>query len=63
MIRMKSIAPKGAYWRSIALKLMFRAALRYFSDSERNELDKCDIPVDKCFIVLKRLRWETRTVK
>jgi hypothetical protein len=47
MIIIKIIAPKGAYCRSIALKLMFRAALRYFSDSERNELDKCDIPVDK----------------
>jgi hypothetical protein len=23
---------------------MLRAALRYFSDSERSELDKCDIP-------------------
>lgn len=22
---------------------MFRAALRYFSDSERNEVDRCDI--------------------
>jgi hypothetical protein len=44
MIIMKSIAPKGAYCRSMALKLMFRAALRYFSDSERRELDKCDIP-------------------
>jgi hypothetical protein len=28
---------------------MFRAALRYFSDSERSELDKCDIPGDKGF--------------
>ena len=47
MIIIKIIAPNGAYWRSIALKLIFRAALRYFSDSERNELDKWDIPVDK----------------
>ena len=23
---------------------MFRAALRYFSDSERNDVDRCDIP-------------------
>jgi hypothetical protein len=44
MIIIKSIAPKGAYCRIIALKLMFRAALRYFSDSERSEVDKCDIP-------------------
>ena len=28
----------------MAWKLMLRAALRYFSDSERSELDKCDIP-------------------
>jgi hypothetical protein len=44
MIIIKTIAPKGAYCRSMALKLMLRAALRYFSDSERSELDKCDIP-------------------
>ena len=37
-------APKGAYWRSIAWKFMFLAALRYFSDSERNDVDRCDIP-------------------
>lgn len=36
--------PKGAYWRSIAWKFIFLAALRYFSDSERNDVDKCDIP-------------------
>jgi hypothetical protein len=46
MIIIKSIAPKGAYCRSMALKLMLRAALRYFSDSERSELDRCDIPRD-----------------
>lgn len=28
---------------------MLRAALRYFSDSERSELDKCDIPGDEGF--------------
>src|SRR5216684_4852233 len=44
MIIIKSIAPKGAYCRNMALKLMLRAALRYFSDSERSEVDKCDIP-------------------
>jgi hypothetical protein len=44
MIIMRSIAPKGAYCRIMALKLMLRAALRYFSDSERSEVDKCDIP-------------------
>jgi hypothetical protein len=47
MIIIKSRAPKGAYCRIIALKLMFRAALRYFSDSERSELDRCDIPRKK----------------
>jgi hypothetical protein len=47
MIIMRSIAPKGAYCRIMALKLMLRAALRYFSDSERSELDKCDIPRKK----------------
>jgi len=44
MIIIKSIAPKGAYCRIMALKLMLRAALRYFSDTERSEVDKCDIP-------------------
>lgn len=38
------MAARGAYCRNMALKLMLRAALRYFSDSERSELDKCDIP-------------------
>jgi hypothetical protein len=47
MIIIKSMAPKGAYCRIMALKLMLRAALRYFSDSERSELDKCDIPRTK----------------
>ena len=47
MIIIKSIAPKGAYCRIMALKLILRAALRYFSDSERSELDKCDIPRKK----------------
>jgi hypothetical protein len=41
------MAPNGAYCRNIALKLMLRAALRYFSDSVRSELDKCDIPKDE----------------
>lgn len=45
MMTMKTIAAMGAYWRIIACMLMFRAALRYFSDSERNEVDRCDIPV------------------
>lgn len=44
MIRMKMTAPIGAYWRSIAWMLMFRAALRYFSDSDRREDERCDIP-------------------
>ena len=44
MIIIKSIAPKGAYCRIMALKLMLRAALRYLSDSKRREVDKCDIP-------------------
>lgn len=47
MIIIKSNAPKGAYCRIMALKLMLRAALRYFSDSERREVDKCDIPKKK----------------
>ena len=66
MIRIIRIAPNGAYCRSMALKLMLRAALRYFSDSDRREVDKCDIPGDEYFIITAwRLETppETRTVK
>ena len=41
------MAATGAYCRIIAWKLMLRAALRYFSDSDRSDVDKCDIPVTK----------------
>ena len=34
----------GAYCRIIACMLIFRAALRYFSDSDRSDVDRCDIP-------------------
>jgi hypothetical protein len=44
MMKIKIMAARGAYCRIMALKLMLRAALRYFSDSERRELDRCDIP-------------------
>jgi hypothetical protein len=44
MIRMNAIAATGAYCRIIASTLIFRAALRYFSDSDRSEVDKWDIP-------------------
>lgn len=40
-------AASGAYCRSIAWKLMLRAALRYFSESVRSDCDKCDIPVKR----------------
>lgn len=43
-ITRKIMAAIGAYWRIIALTLMLRAALRYFSDSARREVDKCDMP-------------------
>jgi hypothetical protein len=38
------IPTKGAYFLMRACRLIFRAALRYFADSERSEVDKCDIP-------------------
>jgi hypothetical protein len=65
---MNSMAPKGAYCRIMALKLMLRAALRYFSDSERSEVDKCDIPKKSKSIVtasciMSRDYVETLTVK
>jgi hypothetical protein len=44
MMNSSAIAPTGAYWRIIALKLMFRAALWYFFDSVRKEVERCDIP-------------------
>lgn len=44
IIRMKATAPSGAYWRIIALMLIFLAAFLYFSDSDRRDVDRCDIP-------------------
>ena len=38
------MAASGAYLRIIACTLMFLAAFLYFSDSERKDVDKCDIP-------------------
>lgn len=47
MIRkIKARAPNGAYCRIMAWMLILRAALRYFSDSVRNEVDRCDISED-----------------
>jgi hypothetical protein len=43
---MNATAANGAYWRIIALILIFLAAFRYFSDSERREVDRWDIPGD-----------------
>lgn len=40
MMMMKTTAANGAYCRIIAWILMFRAALRYFSDSERRDVDR-----------------------
>jgi hypothetical protein len=45
MIRMNAMAANGAYWRIMALMLIFLAAFRYFSDSERREVDRWDIPI------------------
>lgn len=47
MITRNATAPKGAYCRMSAWRFTFLAALRYFSDSERKEVDRCDIPA-KC---------------
>ena len=41
---MNAIAATGAYCLIMASTLILRAALRYFSDSDRKEVDKCDIP-------------------
>lgn len=45
IIRISATAPSGAYWRNMACKLIFLAAFRYFSDSERKDVDRCDIPI------------------
>lgn len=50
-IIMNTMAASGAYCRIIAETLIFRAALRYFSDSERREVDKWDIPVGGVSII------------
>lgn len=42
-ITIRATPPRGAYCRSIAWKLMFFAARRYFSDSVRREVERCDI--------------------
>ena len=44
MMRMRATAPMGAYCRIIALMLIFLAARRHFSDSDRSEVDKWDMP-------------------
>lgn len=42
-MRNRAIAPMGAYLRIMASKLIFCAAFRYFSDSERSDVDRWDI--------------------
>ncbi len=36
--------PIGAHLRSRACRLIFLAALRYFADSDRNDVERWDIP-------------------
>jgi len=43
----KATPPSGAYCRSMALKLRFFADLRYLSDSERSDVERCDMPGTK----------------
>jgi hypothetical protein len=56
------IAPSGAYLRSMAWKLMFRAAFRYFSDSERSEVERWDIPAAYVKTLARERYAEVRTV-
>ncbi len=44
MINISAMAPTGAYCRSIACQLIFLAALRYFSESARSDVESWDIP-------------------
>lgn len=37
---MRPTTPTGAYWRSIASRLMLRACLRYLSDSDLRDVDR-----------------------
>ena len=56
----------GAYCRIIAWMLIFRAARRYFSDSERSDVDRCDMPGVRAVNIdasVRRARVEVLTVK
>ena len=46
-IMKKPIPPMGAHFRMSSSRLIFRAALRYLADSERNEVESEDIPDDQ----------------
>ena len=43
-MKKNAMPPTGAHFRNSACRLMFRAALRYLTDSARNEVERCDIP-------------------
>ena len=54
----------GAYCRIIACMSIFRATLPYFSESDRNDADRCDVPgVYMSAGPRKRVRKGVRTVK
>lgn len=63
-IIINSTPPSGAYCRNMAWMLMFRAALRYFSDSDRRDVDRCDIPAGPFPLAqVEKTRRTGRTVK
>lgn len=47
-MKKKPIPPIGAHLRISASRLMFRAALRYLADSDRRDVESCDIPARSC---------------
>jgi hypothetical protein len=41
----KAMPPTGAHLRSMACRLILRAALRYLADSDLSDVDKVDMPM------------------
>lgn len=49
MMKTIPIPPTGTHFRNSISRLMFLAAFLYFADSDRNEVDRCDIPAVSSF--------------
>lgn len=60
-IMKKAIPPTGAHFRNIAWRLILRAALRYFADSDRSEVDKVDMPGRRVSILARSTECDSRS--